>query len=231
MARAVWDQIGEKTYETGVDHGMLYPQKDGKYPLGVVWNGLTSVEETPSGGDATPLYADNIKYLNLRAAEDFGATVGCYTYPEEWSACNGEASIAKGVVANQQNRNTFGMSYRTKVGNDTDGEDFAYKLHLIYGASSAPSSKSYGTTNESPEAIEFSFEVTTTPVPVPGTDLEGKALKPTACITIQSNLVDADALKRLEDILYGTNGTGEEDPGTDPRLPLPEELREIFAEG
>lgn len=231
MARAKWDQIGERTYETGVDHGMLYPQKNGAYPMGVAWNGLTTVTESPSGAESNALYADNIKYLNLRSAEDFGATVECYTAPVEWEECNGEATMTEGVTLGQQSRNSFGLCYRTKIGNDTDGEDHGYKLHLIYGASASPSERSYSTVNDSPEAITFSYEITTTAVPVDGNDVNGKPLKPTACITINSTKVDPDVLKALEDALYGTDGNGTEGSGTDPHLPLPAELREIFAAG
>lgn len=208
-----WDQIGERVYETGVSKGVLYPQAEGKYPKGVAWNGLTNVNESPSGAEATPLYADNIKYLNLMSAEDFGATVEAYTYPDEFGECNGETTLAKGVAVGQQTRKAFGMSYQTKVGNDTD-PDAGYKIHLVYGALAKPSEKSYGTVNDSPEAITFSWELTTTPVEVPG-------MKPTAIITIDSTKVDKDQLKKLEEKLYGT---AEEEAC----LPLPAELAEIF---
>lgn len=208
-----WDQIGERVYETGVSKGVLYPQVNGAYPKGVAWNGLTNVNESPSGAEATPLYADNIKYLNLMSAEDFGATVEAYTYPDEFAECNGEKSLATGVQVGQQKRKTFGMSYQTKVGNDTD-PDAGYKIHLVYGALAKPSEKSYGTVNDSPEAITFSWELTTTPVEVPG-------MKPTAIITIDSTKVDAAKLKSLEDKLYGTETE-------DAILPLPEAIAEIF---
>lgn len=208
-----WDQIGERVYETGVSKGVLYPQVNGAYPKGVAWNGLTNVNESPSGAEATPLYADNIKYLNLMSAEDFGATVEAYTYPDEFAECNGEKSLAAGVQVGQQKRKTFGMSYQTKVGNDTD-PDAGYKIHLVYGALAKPSEKSYGTVNDSPEAITFSWELTTTPVEVPG-------MKPTAIITIDSTKVDAKKLKTLEDKLYGTETE-------DAMLPLPEAIAEIF---
>lgn len=208
-----WDQIGERVYETGVSKGVLYPQVNGAYPNGVAWNGLTNVNESPSGAEATPLYADNIKYLNLMSAEDFGATVEAYTYPDEFAECNGEKSLATGVQVGQQKRKTFGMSYQTKVGNDTD-PDAGYKIHLVYGALAKPSEKSYGTVNDSPEAITFSWELTTTPVEVPG-------MKPTAIITIDSTKVDAAKLKSLEDKLYGTETE-------DAMLPLPEAIAEIF---
>lgn len=208
-----WDQIGERVYETGVSKGVLYPQVNGAYPKGVAWNGLTNVNESPSGAEATPLYADNIKYLNLMSAEDFGATVEAYTYPDEFAECNGEKTLATGVQVGQQKRKTFGMSYQTKVGNDTD-PDAGYKIHLVYGALAKPSEKSYGTVNDSPEAITFSWELTTTPVEVPG-------MKPTAIITIDSTKVDAKKLKTLEDKLYGTETE-------EAMLPLPEAIAEIF---
>lgn len=226
MARVVWDQIGEKFYETGVDRGMLYLQKNAAYPEGVTWNGLTAVTESPSGAEATPLYADNIKYLNLRSAEDFGATIECLFYPKEWSECNGETSLIEGVSLGQQARHTFGFSYRTKVGNDTDNEDHGYKIHMLYGCSSSPSEKSYSTVNDSPEVITFSYEITTTPVPVSGVGVDGKPLRPTACITVDSRYVSNESLAKLEDALYGS----ETDNSIVPHLPLPEELRTIFAE-
>lgn len=217
-----WDQLGERVYETGISKGVLYPQVNGAYPKGVAWNGLTSVKESPSGAEATPLYADNIKYLNLMSAEDFGATVEAYTYPDEFAECNGEKSLATGVQVGQQKRKAFGMSYQTKVGNDTDS-DTGYKLHLVYGALAKPSEKSYETVNDSPEAITFSWELTTTPVEVPG-------MKPTAIITIDSTKVDADKLTALEEILYGKEATeGQEE--VEARLPLPTELAKIFSNG
>lgn len=227
MARLIWDSIGERFYETGVDHGVLYPQSGGAYPKGVVWNGLTNVTESPSGAEDNALYADNMKYLNLKSAEDFGLTVECYTYPDEWAACNGESEIADGVVLGQQRRNTFGLSYRTKIGNDTEGEDHGYKIHLVYGCSASPSEKSYGTVNDSPEAITFSYEVTTTPVNVPGLDSTGKAFKPVSLVTIDSTKVSKEKLEAFEKILYGSD----DESGTEARLPLPEELKTIFAAG
>lgn len=227
MAMLKWDQVGEKLYETGVDHGVLYPQKNGTYPKGVAWNGLISVTESPSGAEDNPLYADNTKYLNIKSNEDYGATIECYTYPDEWAACNGEADLATGVTLGQQRRNTFGLSYRTNIGNDTDGNDHGYKLHLIYGCSASPSEKSYSTINDSPEPITFSYEVTTTPIPVSGNDLDGNPFKPTAAITIDSTKVSKANLEALEKILYGSD----ESSGTDARLPLPDELKQIFAAG
>lgn len=240
MSRIRWDQIGEKYYETGVDHGVLYPQKNGIYPKGVAWNGLTAVNESPSGAENNALYADNIKYLNLKSTEEYGATIECYTYPDEWAECNGESELATGVMIGQQRRNTFGFSYRTKKGNDTENEDYGYKLHLVYGASASPSEKSYATINDSPEAITFSFEITTTPVAVSGLGPDGKPFKPTASITIDSTLVPKEKMAALEEILYGTDATGtstyvgepsvDEGTGTDGRLPLPDEIKELFAD-
>jgi hypothetical protein len=211
MSKLSWDVIGERLYETGVDRGVLYPQGEGgTYPLGVAWNGLTAVTESPSGAEATPLYADNIKYLNLMSAEDFGATIEAYMYPDEFAQCDGSASIATGVVIGQQPRKAFGLSYRTLLGNDVANNDYGYKLHLIYGALAAPSEKAYATVNDSPEAITFSWEITTTPVNVTG-------YKPTACVTIDSTKVDKEKLASLEAILYGTESE-------EPRLPLPDEI-------
>jgi hypothetical protein len=219
MSKLVWDKTGERTYETGVNHGVLYPQAEGgTYPKGVAWNGLTTVTESPSGADANPQYADNIKYLNLISAEEFGATIEAFTYPDEWTSCDGSAEPTKGLTLGQQTRKAFGLSYRTVMGNDTEGSDFGYKLHLIYNALAAPSEKAYASINDSPEAISFSWEVTTTPVDVAG-------YKPTASITIDSTKVDATKLAALEAILYGKDATT--DPvseAVDPRLPLPDEI-------
>lgn len=216
MSKLVWDKIGERFYETGVTQGVVYPQtKDGKYPKGVAWNGLTAVSEKPSGAEATPLYADNIKYLNLVSAEEFGANIEAYTYPDEFAECDGSAEIAPGVVIGQQSRKTFGLSYKTALGNDTNGADYGYKLHIIYGALAAPSEKGYNTINDTPDAITFSWEVTTTPISV-------KDFKPTASLTIISTKVDKDKLTKLEDILYGS---GDEEA----RLPLPDEIAELMA--
>ena len=227
MSKLVWDKTGERYYETGVNQGVLYPEgEDGTYSNGVAWNGLISVTESPSGAEVTPLYADNIKYLNLMSTEEFGATIEAYTYPEEFAQCDGSAEIATGVMIGQQNRKTFGLSYKTALGNDVDGNDYGYKLHLIYGALAAPSEKGYATINDSPEAITFSWEVTTTPVPVTG-------FKPTASITIDSTKVDATKLAALEEILYGKDpttpeGDDEGDDGVDPRLPLPDEIIDLM---
>ncbi len=219
MSKLKWDQAGEKFYETGVSNGVLYPLTNGAYPEGVAWNGLTAVNENPSGAEATPLYADNIKYLNLMSAEEFGATIEAYTYPDEFGVCNGEAELATGVSIGQQARKLFGLSYQTKIGNDQNN-DLGYKIHLIYGALAAPSEKAYATINDSPEAITFSWEISTTPVEVEG-------FKPTASLVIDSTKVDADALTRLKNVLYGTDGSqGTE--GTTARLPLPDEVLSII---
>lgn len=223
MARLVWDKTGERFYETGVDRGVLYPiQEGGVYLKGVAWNGLVTVTESPSGAESNPIYADNIKYLNLISAEEFGATIEAYTYPDEFAECDGSASLATGVMIGQQSRKTFGLCYRTILGNDVDSNDHGYKLHLIYGCQASPSEKGYSSVNDSPEAITFSWEVTTTPVNVEG-------FKPTACITIDSTKCDAEQLKALEDILYGKDA-GEEGtpPAVEPRLPLPDEIKTLM---
>lgn len=219
MSKLIWDKIGERFYETGVKNGVLYPQgTGGTYLKGVAWNGLTAVTESPSGAEATPLYADDIKYLNLISAEEFGATIEAYTYPDEFAQCDGSAEIATGVMIGQQSRKPFGLSYVTTLGNDVDGNDYGYKLHIIYGALAAPSDKGYTTINDSPDAITFSWEITTTPVNV--TDH-----KPTSCITIDSTKADPTKLAALEEILYGKDPTTPEgNDGVDPRLPLPDEI-------
>lgn len=215
MAALTWDQVGERLYETGVDHGVLYlPDQSGTYEDGYAWNGLTTVTESPSGAEASPQYADNIKYLNLISAEEFGATIEAFTYPDEFAQCDGTAMPGPGIAIGQQGRKVFGLTYRTRVGNDTDGTDHGYKLHLIYGAQAAPSEKAYATINDSPEAIAFSWEVTTTPVQVEG-------YKPTALLTIDSTKVDAGSLTTLEDALYGS-------ASVDARLPLPNEVVDMF---
>lgn len=222
MSKLVWDQTGERYYETGVKQGVLYPQATGgTYPKGVAWNGLTAVTESPSGAEATALYADDIKYLNLMSAEEFGATIEAYTYPDEFAQCDGSAALATGVSIGQQSRKAFGLCYRTTLGNDVDGNDFGYKLHIIYNALAAPSEKAYATINDSPEAITFSWEVTTTPVNVTG-------FKPTASITIDSTKVDKSKLTALEEILYGKDAPSNGGEGTDPRLPLPNEIAELM---
>ena len=217
MAKIEWDKTGERLYETGVKNGVLYVQEGGAYPKGVAWNGLTAVTESPSGAEATPLYADDIKYLNLLSTEEFGATIEAYTYPDEFAACDGSAALADGVMIGQQPRKAFGLCYRTTIGNDTEGNDHGYKLHIIYGALAAPSEKAYATINDSPEAITFSWEVTTTPVNVTGA-------KPTAYITIDSTKADPSKLSELEKKLYG-------DTTTEASLPLPDEIKQIFTAG
>ena len=217
MAKIEWDKTGERLYETGVKNGVLYVQEGGVYGNGVAWNGLTAVTESPSGAEATPLYADDIKYLNLLSTEEFGATIEAYTYPDEFAACDGSAALADGVMIGQQARKTFGLCYRTTIGNDTEGNDHGYKLHIIYGALAAPSEKAYATINDSPEAITFSWEVTTTPVNVTGA-------KPTASITIDSTKADPTKLAALEKKLYGDNDT-------QATLPLPDEIKGIFTAG
>jgi len=215
MTKLVWDAVSERLYETGVKQGVLYKQDAlGAYPLGVAWNGLTAVTESPSGAEASPIYADDIKYLNLISAEEFGATIEAYTYPDEFAECDGSADLSTGVRVGQQKRKAFGLAYKTTLGNDVDGNDYGYKLHLIYGALAAPSEKAYATINDSPEAITFSWEVSTTPVAVTG-------LKPTASLVIDSTKVDPTKLAALEDILYGT-------AGADPYLPLPDAVAAIF---
>ena len=218
MSRLVWDKSGERLYETGVKNCVLYPQVSGAYPKGVAWNGITSVTESPSGAEASPLYADDTKYLNLMSTEEFGASIEAYMYPEEFEACDGSAEIAPGVSIGQQKRQAFGLCYRTVIGNDTDNNDHGYKLHIIYGALAAPSEKAYATINDSPEAITFSWELSTTPVNVTGG-------KPTASLTIDSTKVNAEKLKALEDILYGS-----ETESTGPRLPLPDEIATLMKE-
>ena len=215
MATIIWDEVGKRFYETGVKNGVLYPRAaDGTYPLGVAWNGLTTITESPSGAEPTPLYADDIKYLNLLSAEEFGATIEAYTYPDEFAVCDGSAALSLGVAVNQQRRTPFGLCYKTAIGNDTDDTDYGYKLHLIYGALAAPTDKGYTTINDTPEAITFSWAVTTTPVSVTG-------FKPSASLTIDSTKVNAAKLALLEAILFGT-------VADDPRLPLPDEIKTIF---
>lgn len=215
MSKLVWDQSGKRLYETGVDHGVLYPIQTGSvYSKGVAWNGLTAVTESPSGADVNDIYADNMKYLGLVGAEKFGATVEAYTYPDEFAECDGSVELVKGATIGQQNRKVFGMVYRTVIGNDVDGNEHGYKLHLIYGATAAPSEKAYNTINEDPEAITFSWELSTTPVNVTGH-------KPTASLTIDSTKADPTKLAELEKILFG-------DTETEPRLPLPDEIAQLL---
>lgn len=217
MAKITWDDTGKRLYETGVSNCVLYPwdSASSSYKNGVPWNGLTAVTESPSGAEASPIFADNINYLNLMSAEEFGATIEAYTYPDEFAECDGSAELVQGVKIGQQARKTFGLCYRTVLGNDASGESYGYKLHLIYGAMASPSEKAYSTINDSPEAISFSWELSTTPVNVTG-------LKPTACITIDSTTCDETKLAELEKILYGS------DNGDGPRLPLPDEIKTLM---
>ena len=215
MAKLVWDESGKRVYETGVRNGVLYVQgENGQYGQGVAWNGLTAVTESPSGAEPTALYADDIKYLELFSAEEFGATIEAYTYPAEFEACDGSASLGEGVSIGQQDRKAFGLCYRTVVGNDVKGNEHGYKLHLIYGAKAKPSEKAYATVNDSPEAVTFSWEVSTTPVNVAG-------FKPTASVTIDSTKIQADKLKTIEDKLYGTETQ-------EPTLLMPDEIKQML---
>ena len=223
MAKLVWDKTGERVYETGVKQAVLYTLNEaGAYANGVAWNGVTAVTESPSGAEPTALYADDMKYLNLMSAEEFGATIEAYTYPDEFAECDGSAKLVTGVSIGQQPRKTFGLCYRTTVGNDTDSNEYGYKLHLVYGCLAAPSESAFNTINDSPEAITFSWEVSTTPVNV--TDH-----KPTARLTIDSTKADKDKLAALEAILYGKDPTTQGgNDGTDPRLPLPDEIKTLM---
>ena len=215
MSKIVWDAVGEHIFETGVRNGVLYLKDEtGAYNTGVAWNGLTSVSESPEGAEPTDLYADDIKYLTLMSAENFKATIEAYTYPVEFEECDGSATIANGVVIGQQARKPFGLCYRTSIGNDTDGNEHGYKLHIVYGCLASPSEKQYSTINDSPEAITFSWEVSTTPVNVTGK-------KPTATLIIDSTKVDKSKLTALEDILYGSEAK-------EPRLPLPDEIATLM---
>lgn len=218
MPKLTWDNTGERIFETGVKQGVLYPiQSDGKYTKGVAWNGLTAVTESPSGAEATALYADDIKYLNLLSNEEFGATIEAYTYPDEFAECDGSAVLATGVMIGQQKRKIFGLCYRTTIGNDVEGNDYGYKLHLVYGCLAAPSEKGYSTINDNPDAITFSWEVTTTPVNVEG-------FKPTSQITIDSTKADPTKLAALEAVLYGS-------AETEAKLPLPDEVASLMTAG
>ena len=217
MPKLVWDQVGERLYETGVDHGVLYiPDATGVYASGVSWNGLTTVTESPTGAEANAQYADNIKYLNLISAEEFGATLEAFTFPDEFAPFDGLAVPSEGLVLGQQPRKIFGLSYRTRLGNDVEGDEFGYKLHLVYGCQAAPSEKAYNTINDSPEAITFSWTITTTPAPVTG-------YKPTSLIVVDSSTVDAAALTTLETALYGDDTLGEA------HLPTPDEVIAMFS--
>lgn len=221
MSKLVWDQVGKKTYETGTDHAVLFPMQDnGTYGAGVAWNGITGFTESPSGAENTDLWADNIKYVSLRSAEDYGATIEAYTYPDEFKPCIGEAEVATGVNLGQQKRRAFGFSVRTTVGNDTMMDSYGYKIHIVYGATASPSERAYQTINDSPEAITFSWELTTTPVPITAKGYEN--FKPTASIIIDSTKVDATKLKSLEDMLYGSDNA-------EPTIPTPDQVIGLFA--
>ncbi len=215
MAKITWDATGDRFFETGLDRGVLYVMKDSKYGTGVAWNGLTSVSESPEGAELTELWADGIKYANMRSAEDMKATVEAYTYPEEFEQCDGTASIADGITIGQQTRATFAMCYRTLVGNDVAGTEKGYKIHIIYGATVSPSQKQYQTVNDSPEAITFSWELSTTPVSVTG-------FKTTALVVIDSTKVSAEVLKKIEDKLYGTEAE-------EPTVLMPDEIKALVA--
>lgn len=215
MSKLQWDKVGERLYETGVDRGVLFPMgTDGAYGSGVAWSGLTAINESPSGGEANAFYADNIKYLNLMSAEDFGFSIEAYTYPDEWEACDGSIEIAPGVTAGQQSRKVFGLSYRTLIGNDVDGQDHGYKIHLVYGAQASPSGRDHGTVNESPEPTTMSWEATTTPVEVPGG-------KNSAHLVIDSTKTSAEKLAALEALLYGSDDA-------EAHLPMPSEIIELM---
>lgn len=219
MAKLSWDATGKRFYETGTDRAVLFPQtgENGAYSVGVAWSGLTGVTESPSGADETSLYADNMKYLSLRSAEEFGGTITAYQYPDEWEQCDGSAELETGVILGQQARTPFGLCYRTLLGNDVKRNDYSYKLHFIYGATVSPSERAYQTVNDSPEAIEFSWEFDTTPISVDG-------FKSTSCITVDASKVDKTKLKALEDMIYGTEEK-------EPQMPLPADFKTIFAAG
>ena len=226
MSKLLWDQTGEHFFETGIDHGILFPMVNNAYPLGVAWNGLTGVTETPEGAEANAKYADNIKYLNLYSAETFKATVKCFTYPSEFGPCNGEANV-NGLTIGQQTRQAFGLAYRTIKGNDTLGNDLGYKWHLVYNCHATPSERDYQTVNDSPDAIEFSYEIETTPVALTSKDANNKVYKPTSLLVIDSTEVDSTALATLEAALEGTDGEGGS-TGTDPYHPLPDAVIPMF---
>lgn len=235
MSRLVWDKSGERRYEMGVRNAVLYPKSsEGTYPTGVAWNGITAINEAPSGGEPSPLYADDIKYLNLMSNEDFGGSIEAYMYPDEFAECDGSAQIAVGVMAGQQNRKEFGLCYRSIIGNDTEGDDHGYKLHIVYGCLVTPTDKNHETKNDSPEPGTMSWDFSTTPVAING-EVGGKTLRPTAHLTFDSTLMNENALKAIEDVLYGKDAVQEDQengitaaPATDPRLPLPDEIIDII---
>lgn len=219
MSRLAWDKTGERLFERGVSQCVLYPQENGAYTKGVAWNGITNITQSPSGAEATPQYADDIKYLNLMTAEEFGATIQAFYYPDEFAACNGMAEVKPGMKISQQPRKPFGLCYKTKLGNDTDGLEHGYKLHFVYGALAAPAETAYETVNDSAEAPTMSWEITTTPVAV-------KGFKPTAHVEIDSTTVAEDKMKALEDLIYGKDG----EPATEAKLPLPDEIAALIGD-
>ena len=231
MSKLLWDATGEHYFQTGIDHGVLYPMVNNAYPLGVAWNGLTGVTETPEGAEANAKYADNIKYLNLYSAETFKCTVKCFTYPDEFAPCNGEVSVG-GLTIGQQSRQAFGLAYRTIVGNENLGNDYGYKLHLVYNCHATPSERDFQTVNDSPDAIEFSYEVETTPVTLTSKDANDNVYKPTSLLVIDSTKFTTqeqkNKLKTLEDALFGTDGEGGA-TGSDPYLPLPDAVISMLA--
>lgn len=231
MSKIKWDQNGERKYKIGVDHGVIYPMVDGAYPEGFAWNGLTSVNETPSGAEDNPQWADNMKYANIKSAEELGVTIECLMYPKEFEECDGKAEMSDGVILGQQARQMFGFSYRNKIGNDTEGEDHGFEIHVIYGCSASPSEQSNTTINDSPETATFSFELSTTPVAVSGVNEKGKPFRPVASITFDSTRMSRENMVKLEEILYGKDGAGDSDTGTSGRLPLPDEFKTLFAAG
>lgn len=219
MSRIKWDPIGERCYETGADKFVLFPFDDGAYTKGVAWNGVTKVNQKPSGAEPTPLYADNIKYVNMMSAEDYACSIEAYMYPDEFAECDGSAQVVPGMYAGQQRRKMFGFAYRTIIGNDTKLNDFGYKLHLVYGCLAAPTEKAYNTINDSPEASTMSWEISTTPVVITE-KVGGKTLRPTAILTFDSTKFSAEFMTKLEDMLYGKDG----EEATEPKLPMPDEI-------
>lgn len=231
MSRIKWDKMEDRKYKLGVDHGTLYSYNKGAYGKAVPWNGLSNVSLNPSGAEQNPVWADNIKYLNITSAEELALTIECYTYPDEFESCDGKKTLVPGIKLGQQNRKMFGFSFRNKVGSAAEGDDLGFEITLIYGCLASPSEQSNTTVNDSPEPPAFSYEVSTTPVTVSGVDEDGKPFKPVASITISSLELSKENMQKLEDILYGKDGTSDEDVGTEGRLPLPDELKELFAAG
>lgn len=236
MSRIKWDQTGDKIYELGCDHGVLYrhdlttPKDPKLYAKAIPWNGLTSVDESPEGGDANDHWADNIKYASIVSVEVFGGTINAYTYPDEFMECDGSLALADGVFITGQPRQAFGFSYRTKIGNDTEGLNYGYKLHLVYGAMATPSDKTRETINDSPDPTEFSWDFTTTPVDVATPKPGGGSYEPTSHLIFDSTKMDPEKLKALEDILYGTDSGDEAEGATEGRLPMPDEIIKLLQE-